>query len=43
MLWATLFLGETVTAATVLAALVVIACVAWAQRSRTVLAAAPEE
>jgi drug/metabolite transporter (DMT)-like permease len=43
MLWAALFLGETVTAATLLAALVVIGCVAWAQRSRTPIAAAPEE
>jgi drug/metabolite transporter (DMT)-like permease len=43
MLWAALFLGETVTAATLAAALVVIGCVAWAQRSRTPVAAAPEE
>jgi drug/metabolite transporter (DMT)-like permease len=43
MLWAVLFLGEVVTPATLLAALTVIACVVWAQRSRTTVDAAPEE
>jgi drug/metabolite transporter (DMT)-like permease len=34
LLWSALLLGERVTPATVLAALVVIACVVWAQRAR---------
>lgn len=43
LLWAALFLGETVTLATVAAAIVVIASVAWAQRSRAPALAAPQE
>ncbi|MFN8167489.1 MAG: DMT family transporter [Candidatus Nanopelagicales bacterium] len=43
LLWSALFLGEAVTLGTVLAAVVVIACVVWAQRSRTVVDVAPEE
>lgn len=35
LVWSALLLGETVTPATVAAALVVIGCVVWAQRSRT--------
>lgn len=34
LVWSALLLGESVTAATVLAALTVIGCVAWGQRSR---------
>ena len=43
VLLSALFLGELVTPATVGAALVVIACVVWAQRSRSVTVLAPEE
>lgn len=43
LLWSALLLGETVTIATVLAALVVVACVAWAVRVRTPTVGAPEE
>jgi len=43
LLWSALFLGEAVTVGTVAAACVVIACVVWAQRSRSVLDVAPEE
>jgi drug/metabolite transporter (DMT)-like permease len=43
LLWSALFLGEVVTIGTVAAACVVIACVVWAQRSRSVVDVAPEE
>ena len=43
LLWSALLLGEQVNVVTVAAALVVVACVAWAQRSRSVLVVAPEE
>ena len=43
LVWSALFLGELVTLGTVAAALVVVASVAWAQRSRTPGEAAPEE
>ena len=43
LLWSALLLGETVTPITVATALVVIACVVWAQRSRTSIMVAPEE
>jgi len=43
LLWSALLLGETVTTGTLLAAVVVIACVVWAQRARTPTVAAPEE
>ncbi|HEX6887745.1 MAG TPA: DMT family transporter [Candidatus Nanopelagicales bacterium] len=43
LLWSALFLGEVVTGATLAAALVVIACVVWAQRSRAPAVVAPEE
>jgi drug/metabolite transporter (DMT)-like permease len=43
LLWSALFLGEVVTGATLVAALVVIACVVWAQRSRAPAVVAPEE
>ena len=43
LLWSALLLGEQVSALTVLAALVVIACVVWAQRSRGLVTVAPEE
>jgi drug/metabolite transporter (DMT)-like permease len=43
LLWSALFLGEIVTPATIGAALVVIACVVWAQRSRKATVVAPEE
>jgi drug/metabolite transporter (DMT)-like permease len=43
LLWSALLLGETVTPLTVVTAVVVVACVAWAQRSRMVLVTAPEE
>jgi drug/metabolite transporter (DMT)-like permease len=43
LLWSALFLGEVVTAATIGAAIAVIACVVWAQRSRAPVAVAPEE
>jgi drug/metabolite transporter (DMT)-like permease len=41
--WSALLLGEPVTASTVIAALVVIAAVAWSQRTRPVVSAAPQE
>jgi drug/metabolite transporter (DMT)-like permease len=43
LVWSALLLGEAVTVGTVAAALVVIASVTWALRSRAPLAAAPEE
>jgi drug/metabolite transporter (DMT)-like permease len=43
LLWSALLLGEIVTPATIGAALVVIACVVWAQRSRKTTVVAPEE
>ncbi len=43
LVWSAWWLGETVTAATVAAALAVIASVAWAQRSRVPDGVAPEE
>jgi drug/metabolite transporter (DMT)-like permease len=43
LLWSALLLGEPVTIATVAAALVVVVCVAWAQRSRRQVVVAPEE
>ncbi|HSN06722.1 MAG TPA: EamA family transporter, partial [Candidatus Angelobacter sp.] len=45
LLWSALLLGETVTLGTVLAAVVVIACVVWAQRARGTAGSvvAPEE
>jgi len=43
LLWSALLLGEVVTPGTVLTALVVVGCVAWAQRSRSTLVVAPEE
>lgn len=43
LLWSALLLGEQVTVATVAAALVVVVCVAWAQRSRRQVVVAPEE
>ncbi len=43
LLWSALLLGEQVTPATVAAALVVIACVVWAQSGRATLTLAPEE
>lgn len=43
LLWSALLLGEVVTTPTVLAALVVVGCVAWAQRSRALVTVAPEE
>ncbi len=43
LVWSALLLGETVTAATVLAAVAVVASVAWALRSRSRPFVAPEE
>ena len=43
LLWSALLLGETVTPLTVATALVVVVCVAWAQRSRRQVVVAPEE
>src|SRR4029079_12694834 len=43
LLWSALLLDEQVTAATVLAAVAVIACVVWAQRARPPGEAAPQE
>ena len=43
LLWSALLLGETVTLATVVAALVIVGCVAWAVRVRTPTVMAPEE
>ena len=43
LLWSALLLGETVTLLTVATALVVVVCVAWAQRSRREVVVAPEE
>ena len=43
LVWSALLLGEVVTVGTVIAALVVVACVAWALRSRPGVAIAPEE
>lgn len=43
VIWSALLLGEQITIATVLATLVVVACVAWAVRVRTPTVAPPEE
>ena len=43
LLWSAWFLGESVTVGTILTAVVVIACVVWAQRSRSHVDVAPEE
>ena len=43
LLWSAWFLGESVTLGTILTAVVVIACVVWAQRSRSHVDVAPEE
>ena len=43
LLWSALLLGEQVNAITIAAALVVVACVAWAQRSRPAVTVMPEE
>jgi drug/metabolite transporter (DMT)-like permease len=43
LVWSALLLGETITLATVVAALVVVACVAWAVRVRAPNVAPPEE
>ena len=43
LLWSALLLGETVTLMTVATAVVVVVCVAWAQRSRREVVVAPEE
>ena len=43
LLWSALLLGETITLATIAAALAVVACVAWAVRVRTPTVIAPEE
>ena len=43
LLWSALLLGESVTLATVAAALAIVACVAWAVRVRTPTVVAPEE
>jgi drug/metabolite transporter (DMT)-like permease len=43
LLWSALFLGEVVTPLTIITALVVVLCVAWAQRSRRDVVVAPEE
>ncbi len=43
LLWSALLLGEQVNAVTVASALVVVACVAWGQRSRSPMVNAPEE
>ncbi len=43
LLWSALLLGEPVTVLTVAAALAVVVCVAWAQRSRRAVVVAPEE
>jgi len=43
LLWSALLLGERVSVGTVLAAVAVISCVVWAQRSRGTVTIAPEE
>jgi len=43
LVWSALFLGEQVTATTVLVALAVIGCVVWAQRARVPRIMAPQE
>jgi drug/metabolite transporter (DMT)-like permease len=43
LVWSALFLGESVTATTVLVALAVIACVVWSQRARAPRVMAPQE
>ncbi|MFC6237358.1 DMT family transporter [Longivirga aurantiaca] len=43
LVWSAWWLGEAVTLGTVLTALVVIACVVWAQRARPATVVAPEE
>jgi len=43
LLWSAWFLGEPVTPGTIVTAVIVIACVVWAQRSRTRVDVAPEE
>lgn len=43
LLWSALLLGEVVTPLTIATAVVVVLCVAWAQRSRREVVVAPEE
>ncbi len=43
LVWSALLLGETITIATIIATLVVVACVGWAVRVRTPSPAPPEE
>jgi drug/metabolite transporter (DMT)-like permease len=43
LVWSALLLGEVVTRGTVFTAVVVVVCVAWAQRSRSRILVAPEE
>ena len=43
LVWSALLLGETITLGTVVAALAIVACVAWAVRVRAPSPAAPEE
>jgi drug/metabolite transporter (DMT)-like permease len=43
LVWSALLLGEAITIGTVVAALAVVACVAWAVRVRAPSPAAPEE
>lgn len=43
LVWSALLLGETIGVATIITAIVVVACVAWAVRVRTPTAVAPEE
>jgi drug/metabolite transporter (DMT)-like permease len=43
LLWSALLLGEQINLITIAAALVVVACVAWAQRSRPAVTVMPEE
>ena len=43
LVWSALLLGETITLGTVIAALAIVACVAWAVRVRAPSPAAPEE
>jgi drug/metabolite transporter (DMT)-like permease len=43
LVWSALLLGEAITVGTVVAALAVVACVAWAVRVRAPSPAAPEE
>ena len=43
LVWSALLLGETIGVATIITAIVVVACVAWAVRVRTPTTVAPEE